>query len=113
MCDFIRTDNIKSVIEHVVTKHLQQSTSSANPSDAFIKRNPSLEDVATPYVDTLTLLRQKHEENTNVSMNKFGSNEFSDAFNGDDQRLMQNERAKEDQVSTSISTIFVYLLYSR
>merc|ERR1719223_1182324 len=48
MCDFVRTENIKSVIEHIVTKHLQQQPpSSTEVSDSTMKRPPSLEDVAT------------------------------------------------------------------
>ena len=98
MCDFIRTENIKSVIEHIATKYLgQKQYSSSSISDSPIKRIPSLEDVATPYVDTLTLLRQKYEENKTLSNLKVGSNDTS-TDNENQNRLMQNEKAREDQV---------------
>ena len=98
MCDFIRTENIKSVIEHIATKYLgQKQYSSSSISDSPIKRIPSLEDVATPYVDTLTLLRQKYEENKTLSNLKVGSNDIS-TDNENQNRLMQNEKAREDQV---------------
>jgi hypothetical protein len=97
MCDFIRTENIKSVIEHIATKYLgQKQYSSSSISDSPIKRIPSLEDVATPYVDTLTLLRQKYEENKTLSNLKVGSNDIS-TDNENQNRLMQNEKAREDQ----------------
>jgi protein phosphatase-4 regulatory subunit 3 len=97
MCDFIRTENIKSVIEHIATKYLgQKQYSSSSISDSPIKRIPSLEDVATPYVDTLTLLRQKYEENKTLSNLKVGSNDTS-TDNENQNRLMQNEKAREDQ----------------
>ena len=99
MCEFIRTENIKTVIEHIVTKYLHQQPPSSEVNDVAIKRTPSLEDVATPYVDTLTLLRHKYEEN--VSITKAGSNESStsgDPFSNNSQRLIQNEKAREDQV---------------
>lgn len=99
MCDFIRTENIKSVIEHVVTKHIRpQHPPSSEVTDVPMKRILSLEEVATPYVDTLTLLRVKYEENSVIT--KVGLNEFPDGnvFNSDEQKLIQNERAREDQV---------------
>lgn len=54
MCDFVHQENIKSLVEHIVTKHL--STTSAGPM-------PSLEDVSSPYVSTLTVLREAYEKN--------------------------------------------------
>ncbi len=99
MCDYIRTENIKSVIEHLVTKHLCQQSSSVDASDNTMKRIPSLEDFATPYVDTLTLLRKKYEENVGIDNSGSSAAENSDiAFNGGDQRMIQNEKAREDQV---------------
>ena len=53
MCDYIHTENIKSLLEYVVTKHL-----SATPSHETV---PSLEDVSSPYVSTLTVLRKAYE----------------------------------------------------
>lgn len=58
MCDFIQNQNIKSLIEYIVTKHL---VTVAGPDEK------SLEDVATPYVSTLTTLRKVYEENLNCS----------------------------------------------
>ena len=100
MCDFIRTENIKTVIEHIVTKHLhQQPPSSSEVNDVAIKRTPSLEDFATPYVDTLTLLRHKYEENSSVTKSSSNESPISgDPFSNDNQRLIQNEKAREDQV---------------
>ena len=53
MCDYIHSENIKSLLEYIVTKHL----SATHPE------NPSLEDVSSPYVSTLTILRKAYEEN--------------------------------------------------
>jgi hypothetical protein len=53
MCDFITKEHINSLIEYIVTKHL------AVPSETPM---PSLEDFSTPYVSTLTLLREAHEK---------------------------------------------------
>ncbi len=114
MCDFIRTENIKLVIEHIVTKHLsQQPASSPKAEDTSMKRTPSLEDVATPYVDTLTLLRHKYEANKTLSVIKIGSNENSNGnvFDNDESRLMQNEKAREDQVRFFYYSSFIGLLF--
>jgi hypothetical protein len=98
MCDYIRNENIKSIIEHIVTKHLCQKPSSTDMSDATMKITPSLEDVATPYVDTLTLLRRKYEENVNATKVGKGESSGSNAFDNDSQRIMQSAKAREDQV---------------
>jgi hypothetical protein len=55
MCDFIHNENIMSLMEYIVTKHLS-ATRSGSPI-------PSLEDVSSPYVSTLTTLRQSYEQN--------------------------------------------------
>jgi Component of IIS longevity pathway SMK-1 len=57
MCDFIHSENIKSLLEYIVTKHL----STTHPENA------SLEDVSSPYVTTLTVLRGAYEANLNAS----------------------------------------------
>jgi protein phosphatase-4 regulatory subunit 3 len=114
MCDFIQNQNIKSLIEYIVTKHL---VSPSNPGQK------SLEDVATPYVSTLTTLRKVYEENLhskNGSANKesCGSKETLsrvDLSNGGNDyhcffgsSLIRNsppgmsEKALEDQVSGSM-----------
>jgi hypothetical protein len=100
MCDFIRTENIKSLIEFIVTKHL---TPSSIPNDG-----KSLEDVANPHVDTFKQLRKKYEENsppTRASnmeveappLNETNVVESNDALNGT--RPILNKKALEDQVS--------------
>lgn len=53
MCDFIHRENIMSLVEYIVTKHL--SAASERPI-------PSLEDVSSPYVTTLTTLRRAYEK---------------------------------------------------
>lgn len=55
MCDFINTENIMSLMEYIVTKHLS-ATHTETP-------RPSLEDVSSPYVSTLTTLRETYEHN--------------------------------------------------
>ena len=54
MCDFINSKNINSLIEYIVTKHLSVTGTEA-PA-------PSLEDVSSPYVNTLTDLRRAYEK---------------------------------------------------
>ena len=54
MCDFINSKNINSLIEYIVTKHLSVTGTEA-PA-------PSLEDVSSPYVNTLTSLRHAYEK---------------------------------------------------
>jgi len=95
MCDFIQKENIKSLLEYIVTKHIHQP---------HIKNTveSSLEDVAMPYVDTLTRLRRQFEESNRCV---HGMNETKDAGLqglGDDKALIKsiklsNERALEDQ----------------
>jgi hypothetical protein len=58
MCDFIHSENIKSLIEYIVTKHLDNGNAE-NGTHA----GPSLEDVSSPYVSTLTVLRKSYEAN--------------------------------------------------
>ena len=55
MCDFIHNENVMSLMEYIVTKHLSV-TRSGSPI-------PSLEDVSSPYVSTLTTLRESYEQN--------------------------------------------------
>jgi Component of IIS longevity pathway SMK-1 len=110
MCDFIQNQNIKSLIEYIVTKHL------VSPSAPGQK---SLEDVATPYVNTLTTLRKDYEGNlhsTNGSANnttgnvemssgvdlRNGGNDYHRFFSSSLIRNTQSglsEKAMEDQVS--------------
>jgi len=52
MCDFIHSENINSLIEHIVTEHLSVEGTT----------NPSLEDLSSTYVNTLTVLRTAYEK---------------------------------------------------
>lgn len=53
MCDFIHNENIMSLMEYIVTKHLSVAQNTTP--------GPSLEDVSSPYVSTLTTLRETYE----------------------------------------------------
>lgn len=55
MCDYIHSENIKSLLDYIVRKHL----SVKDPGN----EEPSLEDVSSPYVSTLTNLRKAYEAN--------------------------------------------------
>lgn len=102
MCDFVHTENIKSLIEHIVTKHL--SATSETPS-------PSLEDVSSPYVSTLTILRRAYEKNLKTADKATtsnpkeeepadGVNSHSGYFHGSPAArtpVALNEKAREDQ----------------
>ena len=59
ICDFINNENIKSLMEHIVTRHLSVTRNE--------ETGPSLEDVSSPYVNTLTSLRQNYEHNLKAS----------------------------------------------
>jgi len=95
ICEFIRTENIKSLIEYTVTKHIYQNgngthLSPSSTDTTIVKLAPCLEDLATPYVDTLTLLRQKHEENVSeLSNGTIEENKGS--------RIGMSDKAMEDQ----------------
>jgi len=90
MCDFIRTENIKSLLEYIVTKYLAKSTSPGEKS---------LEDIANPHVETFAQLRRRHEENMGVhlDLNEDGQ-PGSDGvtFSGRPPPVM-NKKALEDQ----------------
>ena len=109
MCDFIHTENIKSLIEHIVTQHL-----SASGEETPL---PSLEDVSSPYVSTLTVLREAYEKNLkgvsqaqvvdehgNSPTRGGGSESHSRYFHNHSvartNRMVLNEKALEDQVRT-------------
>ena len=102
MCDFIQSENIKSLIEYIVTKYLGVTKS---------ETIPSLEDVSSPYVSTLTILRQQYDKNlleaekTQSGDSKHDSLSEADRhsryFHGDSavrsNRVVMNEKALEDQ----------------
>ncbi|KAL3941206.1 MAG: hypothetical protein SGARI_000678, partial [Bacillariaceae sp.] len=92
MCDYINTENILTLIEYIATKHLS-STGTETPL-------PSLEDVSSPYVSTLTCLRQAYEKN--LSSGGSDSAQNSEALangggNGQNSTVVMNEKALEDQ----------------
>lgn len=105
ICDFIRTENIKSLVEYIVTKHL-----SIPPHDG-----KSLEEVANTHVDTFKQLRKKYEENTQplgtsstmeveaLPSTDVKSADTHDTLNG--ARQILNTKALEDQVSLFIVCI--------
>jgi len=101
MCDFIHTENINSLIEHIVTKHLSAEEAP----------HPSLEDLSSTYVSTLTVLRKAYEKNLKESSNRQTSGTKEDPVTEDGEghsryfhgnslvhstRVM-NEKALEDQ----------------
>jgi protein phosphatase-4 regulatory subunit 3 len=112
MCDFIHTENVKSLIEYIVTKHL-----SATSAEAPV---PSLEDVSSPYVSTLTVLRKAYEKNLK-GVNKVaptdskgqsatdGGENHSSYFHGNsvvrNSHVIMNEKALEDQVCVSLLSL--------
>ena len=107
MCDFICLENIKSLIDYIVTKHL--SKSAKHPAS-------SLEEIANPHVETFKQLRKAYDDNNkteqggggggdsgsfhgtgDISMNGGGSHDGL-LMNGRG-RSMLNKKALEDQVS--------------
>ena len=99
MCDFIHNQNIKSLIEYIVTKHLSATSSPSSVTD-----RPSLEDVATPYVQTLTILRKTYEDDLRSDKDQAVDQEGREQSNGtgsyyDHARSGMSEKAMEDQVS--------------
>lgn len=60
MCDFICIENIKSLIDYIVTTHL----TSKNPGSSIGISNLSLEEIANPHVETFKQLRKIYNENT-------------------------------------------------
>lgn len=97
MCDFIHNQSIKSLIEYIVTKHLSVSSPSS------VTDRPSLEDVATPYVQTLTILRKTYEDDLRNAKDQLSGQEGRDQSNGsgsyyDHTHTGMSEKALEDQV---------------
>lgn len=103
MCDFIRAENIKVLLEHIVTKHL------ARPSTLV----PSLEDVSSPYVNTFTILRKAYEKNIKTTIkppmadpndadpanpnDNVNSGYFHGSTMGRSTHVVLSEKAREDQ----------------
>jgi len=116
MVDFIRTENIESLVDYIVRKHLSHPRPHVNAKTDLCspgKSLPSLEDVATPYVDTLSQLRKTHEENMNASKgggkatdmldacmengHHPSSGYFDDSPSGRSPRVVMSQKALEDQ----------------
>lgn len=72
MCDFINQKNIFSLIEYIATRHLS-TTGIKSPS-------PSLEDVSSPYVNTLTCLRHAYEKLLKDKTNEADGNECKSSY---------------------------------
>ncbi|KAL3919463.1 MAG: hypothetical protein SGILL_003739 [Bacillariaceae sp.] len=91
MCDYINTENISCLIEYIATKHL-----SSAPAKAPL---PSLEDVSSPYVSTLTYLRQAYEKNRSLQGNGVNQNQEMELApsNSGDGNIAMDEKALEDQ----------------
>lgn len=58
--EFINSEKINSLLDHIVTKHMMSSSSSSSTSEHAI---PSLEDVSSPYFSTFATLRKSYEAN--------------------------------------------------
>jgi len=86
ICDFILSENIEPLIEHIATKHL----SNKDEQESTVSKTVSLEEVSTPYVDTLTLLRKRYEDNKNANVKV----EQGENINGSSlQNRMENEQS--------------------
>ena len=88
MCDYINSENILALIEYIATKHLS-SADAENPL-------PSLEDVSSPYVSTLTCLRQAYEKNLSNSRDP-NSERLATGGNEQSRTVALDEKALEDQ----------------
>lgn len=64
ICDFVHNEKIKSLLEHIVTKHMS--------AEALDKQTRSIEDVSMPYVNTLTELRQSYEASQRAEVDENG-----------------------------------------
>ena len=89
MCDFINSKRINSLIEYIVTKHIL-----ATGAEAPL---PSLEDVSSPYVSTLTCLRHAHEELVRGRNTQTNANDANGRNEDMTNRIVTNEKALEDQ----------------
>lgn len=68
MCHYIQQENIRSLLECIVRKHLTAHGSG---------NKPSLEDVSNPYVTTFTTLRKAYENNVEESRQRLEQEEGS------------------------------------
>ncbi len=107
ICDFICLENIKSLIDCIVTTHFNRK----NSRSSVDVNSPSLEDIANPYVETFKQLRKSYENERSkpeqqersppvlgVDPNMSGSNNGLQLNGGE--KIMLNEKALEDQART-------------
>ena len=76
MCDFICQENIKSLIDYIVTKHLIKKTALSTVDDST--KMPSLDNIFTN-VETFNQLQKAYEENRRVEQGILGSHQDSEA----------------------------------
>jgi protein phosphatase-4 regulatory subunit 3 len=89
MCDYINKENIMSLIEYIATRHL-----SASGTETPL---PSLEDVSSPYVNTLTCLRQAYEKNLCSNFGHVARKPEAQSNGEGNGHTVTNEKALEDQ----------------
>jgi len=108
ICDYIKNENIKSLLEYIVTKYIRQQQRDQTESKGTQNQSPTLEEVSTPYVNTLTHLREKYEENMaspksgtggDLDFTAKNSKYSQDTFDsqGSGQTIRMSEKAIEDQ----------------
>ncbi len=110
MCDFICQENIKSLIDHIVSQHLSAKKSASSSTDDN-KSKSSLEEIANPHVTTFQHLRRAYEKNHNLkdqpgnepslldgNLNNINQSDDGLVVNGC-RRPTLNKSALEDQVS--------------
>jgi len=88
LCDFIMSEKVQSLLEHIVTRHLSRD----DPENKI----PSLEDISSPYVSTLIVLRKAYEEGLKVGSQKAETQSSEGSHTQLDQRHLTG-RALEDQ----------------
>ena len=76
MCDFICQENIKSLIDYIVTKHLIKKTALSTVADST--KMPSLDNIFIN-VETFNQLQKAYEENRRVEQGILGSHQDSEA----------------------------------
>lgn len=75
MCDFICQENIKSLIDYIVTKHLIKKTALSTVDDST--KMPSLDNIFIN-VETFQQLQKAYEENRRVEQGILGSHQDSE-----------------------------------
>lgn len=124
MCDFIRAENIKSLLEHIVTKHLATVSGHSPPTNDKMHSNdtPTLEELSNPYGDTLAQLRKKYEENKSLAGGVKGNSEAGTLENADNddraatsngKERTSNKKALEDQVRLTVQILLIFILLMR